>query len=54
MTFSAGRSAKDKLPVSVVIPAADVLEIAEQAKAAKAPVTEEPKAKDEKKSDAGK
>lgn len=44
--ITVSRSTKDKPPVAVILPAADVLEIAEQARNAKPAVAEEPKAKE--------
>ena len=43
--ISVSRFSKEKAPISVVLPAADVLEIADQAKVAKPLTVEEPKAK---------
>ncbi len=43
--ISVNRFSKEKPPISVVLPAADVLEIADQAKVAKPITVEEPKAK---------
>ena len=43
--IAALRSVKGKGSATVLVPAGDVLEVAEQAKVAKAPVDEEPKAK---------
>lgn len=49
--INVARSAREKMPVGVLIPSADVLEIAEQAKTAKPVPTEEPKGKAEKKAE---
>jgi len=49
--LSVNRSNKEKPPVTVVLPAADVLEDAEQAKSAKPIAAEEPKPKEAPKSD---
>jgi S1-C subfamily serine protease len=49
MGINVTRSAKERMAVIVVLPSADVLEVAEQAKNAKPISTEETKAKDEKK-----